>query len=356
MTRRHLLVAGIAISGSVLVACSQQSTPAPTTAPAQPTTASAQATTAPAPAAATTAPAQPTTAPAQATTAPAQAAAPSATPQPAAQAAAPSSGQKTLKFSSYSFSTFEDAMKKMLSSWDPSVTVQTEFAGGSDYWNKVQVEIASGTTPDLGIGEFNRIVSYAKDGAIMALDDYIRTDKFSLDPYVPSGIDQYRWKKGDFDSGGTGGQMFGLPGDAQPYIFVYNKTMFDEAKVAYPTDDWTWDDVVTAGKQITKADQNKWGAYAPTLGQFNEGEWVLSAGGRILSADNKTSGLDTPETMSAYKWAWDLMYTHKIAPKPVPNEATNPFASGRVAMNWDGVWQVEEFAKIKEFQWDMVMH
>jgi len=344
LSRRQVLAGGAWLSALLVAACSQQAAPSPTTAPA------AQATAAP-----TQAPAQ--AAAPTATTAPAaQAAASTATAVPAAQSAPAASGSKTLKFSSYSFSTFEDAMKQMFKNWDPTVNVQSEFAGGNDYWNKVQVEIASGQTPDLGIGEFNLIVSFANNGAVLALDDLIKVDKFSFDPFFPSAIDQYRWKKGDFDSGSAGGSMYGLPGDAQPYLFAYNKSMFDEAKVDYPTDSWTWDDVVAAGKKMTQASNNKWGCYAPGLGQFNEGEWVYSAGGKLLSADYKKSALDTPETMSAYKWAWDLIYTHKIAPKPVPNEAVDPFQSGRVAMFWDGIWRVADFAKINQFQWDLAPH
>lgn len=334
LSRRQVLVGGASLSALLLAACSQQATPAPTAAPAPATAAATQA----------------------AASAQTKAAAPTTTSKPAAQAAPTRSGPKTLKFSSYSFSTFEGAMKKMFKNWDPSVNVQSEFAGGNDYWNKVQVEIASGQTPDLGIGEFNLIVSFAKNGAIMALDDLIKRDNFSLDPYYPATIDQYRWKKGDFDSGGSGSSIYGLPGDAQPYMFVYNKNMFDEAKVAYPTDSWTWDDVVSAGQKITQASKNKWGCYAPSLSQFYEGEWVLSAGGTVLSADKKTSALDTPESVSAYKWAWDLIYTHKIAPKPVPNPSEDPFQSGQVAMFWDGIWRVADFAKINQFQWDMAMH
>ena len=251
-------------------------------------------------------------------------------------------------------------MKGMFKSWEdqnPGVTVQGEFSGWEEYWTKVQTLVAAGSAPDVGIASCVYPVTYAKQGAVLPLDDLIARDSYSLDAFIPAGVDLYRWQDGDFDSGGQGGKVYGLPGDAQGYIFVYNKTLFDAAGQAYPTADWTWDDVVTAAQNLTKADEDRWGCYAPSFGSMCvEGEFVYSTGGNIISSDYKKSALDSPETMSAFKWAWDLIYTHKVAPQPVPSEPANPFASGRVAMAWEGVWALADFANITDFEWDMALH
>jgi len=321
VTRRTFLsLAGIGAIGALAVACSQ-APPAPTSAPAAPTTAAA-----------------------------------SPTAQAAAQAPPQTAGKKSLRFSSYSFGDFETfAKKNLFPEWNPNVEVQAEFAGGNDYYPKLQTQIAAGTPPDIGIADYARTVSYAKGGALLALDDLISQDKFSLDAFPKGGLDQYRWRQGDFNAGGDGGRLYGVPSDAQPYIFVYNKTMFDQAGAKVPTNDWTWDDVVAAGKQITKADQNKWGIYIPSYSNLFRGNFIYAAGSDLLSADSKKTGLDQPGTIEAFKWCWDLVYTHKIAPQPVPSEKVNPFASGRVAMLVDGVWTIDDWSKITDFQWDMVM-
>jgi len=265
-----------------------------------------------------------------------------------------------VKFSRYSAFTGQERFYSLLFSlWkdrNPGCTVQAEFAGGDTYWTRVQTEIAAGTTPDVGIADYGRTVSFAKDGILLDLGPYIEADKYPLDPFPPATLAQYTWKDGDFDSGGTGGKTYGLPYDAQPYIIVYNKTLFDKAGVATPTDAWTWDDFVTAAKKLTNPADDKWGTYLPDTWGMLGGEFVYSAGGEIISKDFKTSGLDMPETISAYKWAWDLVYTHKVAPHPVPSEAVNPFASGRVAMYHGGVWWINEFANITDFEWDIAYY
>jgi multiple sugar transport system substrate-binding protein len=279
---------------------------------------------------------------------------PTSAPKPTA---APATAKKQIRFSSYTWSGYEDAMKKVLATWqqeNPNVELKTEFVG-EDYWTKLQTQIAAGTPPDAGISDYARVVSYAKAGSLLALDDFIDGDKVSLEQYLPDAVAQYRWQQGMFDTGGKGGKVYGLPSDAQGFIFAYNKKMFDEAGVKYPTDDWTWDDLVAAAKQITKPDQNKWGCYAPNLPTLFRGDFVFSAGGDLATADYKKSALDRPETIEAYKWVWDLIYTYKVAPRPLPSEPANPFASGRVAMYVDGVWWVADFLQIKDFEWDLAM-
>ncbi len=100
-------------------------------------------------------------------------------------------------------------------------------------------------------------------------------DSFPLDKMFPGAVAQYRWAKGDFDSGGDGGDMYGLPSDAQSQIIAYNKKMFDDAGVAYPTDDWTWDDLVEMGKKITNADENKWGMQIDQPLDLHQGQLPL---------------------------------------------------------------------------------
>ncbi len=45
---------------------------------------------------------------------------------------------------------------------------------------------------------------------------------------------------------------FGTVNGTNGYVLFYNKTLFDEAGVGYPTMEWTWDDFVEAAKALTK--------------------------------------------------------------------------------------------------------
>jgi len=292
-------------------------------------------------------------APATPTAAPKEGEAPAATP-------ATSTEKKKIVFSAYTWSNFEAKMKDILDGWvklNPNVEYEGQFVPQTvDYWAKIQTQVASGTPPDVGISDYGRLVSYAKNGMLLNITEYVKVSNFPVDKMFSGATAQYRWAEGDFDSGATGGDYYGLPSDAQPQIFAYNKKMFDEAGVAYPTDDWTWDDMLAAAQKITKADQNKWGIQVIDMYILFKGNFVWAAGGALHSPDFTKSMLADPKTIETYKWDWDLVYTHKVAPPSGAAGQQNPFMSGQVAMIVDGVWWIPDFGSgIKEFDWDVAL-
>ena len=256
-------------------------------------------------------------------------------------------GAKKLIFSSYTWSGYDVAINKVIDAWiatQPagSVEVERQFADGASYWDKLQTQIAAGTPPDLGIADYGRFVSYAKNGTILNITDRLKTSDLPMDQYLPAALDQYRWAEGDFDSGNPDGDYYGLPSDAQAQIMVYNKKMFDAAGIAYPTDDWTWDDMLEAAKALTIPEQEQYGFYFdPYL--IWKGVWVRAAGGSVISDDYKTSQLNSPETREAITWLWDAIYTHKVAITPPPPNSNQPFLERKVAMTIDGIWWIPDF-------------
>ncbi len=268
-----------------------------------------------------------------------------------------SAESKKLIFSSYTWSNSEGVMNKILDDWkakNPGVELETQYAA-DDYWTKIQTQMASGIVPDTGISDTGRVISYAKTGTLLALDDFIARDGVDLKQYFPAAVAQYRWRDGDFDTGAEDGKMYGLPSDGQGFIFVYNKTLFDAAKVDYPTADWTWDDLVTAAQKLTNADEDKWGVISPVLYALERGNFVYAAGGEFITPDYKHMTLDKEETVSAYKWAWDLIYTQKVSAAPNPSQQVNPFLAGQAAMAFDGVWWIADLTAITDFEWDIAM-
>ena len=124
---------------------------------------------------------------------------------------------------------------------------------------------------------------------------------------------------------------------ANSNVMAYNMKLFDEAKVPYPTKDWTWDDMVMAGKELTKFDKDGnfvqvgkktegwwWGEYYYYQRQAGLQDW--------LSDDGKTVYLDTPEAIAGMQFYYDCVYKHKISDIP-PKGLPNGFAGGFYAMH-----------------------
>ncbi|MCQ4741354.1 extracellular solute-binding protein, partial [Blautia hominis] len=76
--------------------------------------------------------------------------------------------------------------------------------------------------------------------------------------------------------------------------------MFDEAGVAYPTAEWTWDDVFEAAKKLTKEDGSQYGlAIRNDNNQAGYYNMIYDNNGYIISEDKKKSGWDDRKTVEA---------------------------------------------------------
>ena len=66
----------------------------------------------------------------------------------------------------------------------------------------------------------------------------------------------------------VGGKQYGLPGNFSNVVLVYNKDLFDQAGLDYPTNDWTQDDVQAAAEAIRALGDDIYGIYQPVT--YNE--------------------------------------------------------------------------------------
>lgn len=108
----------------------------------------------------------------------------------------------------------------------------------------------------------------------------------------------------------------------------------------YPTDDWTWEDMVEKAEKLTKEDSSVYGIAAPYDGQTCYYNTVFANGGEIISNDKKSSGYDKPETQAGIQ-CWIDLQTAGLSPSQASLEeatADAQFLSGKVAMAWIGSW------------------
>lgn len=96
----------------------------------------------------------------------------------------------------------------------------------------------------------NESERYMSNDMLLDLTDKIaESDKIDPENY-PEDI----WGLYTYDD-----KYYAVPKDVDTIALWYNKTMFDEAGLAYPTADWTWDDVSEAAKKLTKDDGSQYG-------------------------------------------------------------------------------------------------
>jgi multiple sugar transport system substrate-binding protein len=124
---------------------------------------------------------------------------------------------------------------------NPGVKVTWEPIA-KDYDTVLKTNIAAGTEADVFYVDINWVGSLMTTGKLMALDDLMSKSKVNRSDFVPSLIDAFSYQS----------KTYGLPKDFNTLGLVYNKDLFTSAGVKEPTNDWTWDDLKAAAKQLTK--------------------------------------------------------------------------------------------------------
>jgi multiple sugar transport system substrate-binding protein len=218
---------------------------------------------------------------------------------------------------------------------NPDIQVQLEPINFGDYYARLKTEIAAGSPPDIvQIGD-DAVPDFVSNGAMVDLGPYI-TGK--------NGIDTSIYLPGLLDPGKYQGKQYFLPKDYSPLIVYYNKKVFDQYKVDYPKDGWTWDDFLKTAQALTKPDDGVWGVQLP--GPWTSGfeYWIAAADGRLISEDGKTfiGNFDSPAVAKAVQFYGDLYNKYKVAPPPADLQAFGggnaEFDNGKAAMRIFGYW------------------
>jgi len=304
MSRREFLRLSLAaVGGSVLAACAPATTPAPTPAPA--------------------------------TAVPATAAPPTATPPPA----------KTEITAMY-HGTSEDRRLKQVAAFNakyPNITVKIEEVP-EDFPTKVFTLAAAGTLPDVVRVWEPHVLEFGRAGQLRDLQPMIDGEPdFQPEDFYES----------FYNFPVIGGERFGVADDWNGHIAYYNKDLFDEAGLAYPTVDWTWDDHVEMARAIAKPDQQIWGTglYVGWL-HWNY-KLIWQNGGQVYNADYTQCLLDSPAAAEGIQFWADLFRAGEIMPGPGGEEPHVVFGAGRGGMTRSGSWELASYAE-QDFAWSIV--
>ncbi len=212
----------------------------------------------------------------------------------------------------------------------PNVTITLEPNTWDEYWTKLEAAATGGSIADVFWMNGPNITKYAEGGILMPIDDMIQEQ----------GIDTADYPAGLVSLYNIDGAQYALPKDFDTIGVWYNKALFDEAGVDYPTDDWTWEDMAEKAAQLTKEDGSVYGIGAGFDTQCGIYNTIYACGGYVISEDKKSSGYDLAETQAGVQCWIDLMEAG-VSPSEASLEETTAdtqFLSGRLAMYWGGSW------------------
>ena len=225
----------------------------------------------------------------------------------------------------------------------PTIDVLYEPNPGRQYEEKILTALAADEPPDVFLLDSKLIPTFTNKKILLDLTPYVRT----------FGIDTTQWYPNVLRIARKGDALFAFPKGFTPLMVYFNKKLFDEARLPYPSNTWTWDDYLALAKKMTKdldgdGTPDQYGATFTNYFYFWIA-WVWKAGGDVVSRDGglATGSLNSPLTESALSYLIDLRNAHKVAPNTgswIQSEKTGMnvqlFMNGKIAMMVDGHWRL----------------
>lgn len=223
---------------------------------------------------------------------------------------------------------------------NPGITVEVEHAPFADYFTLLQADVVSGDAPDVFELNYENFVTYAANDTLLDISSYVSADA----PYYPRALEAFQYE----------GAQMALPESFSTVLLFYNADLFDQAGLDYPTDEWTWDDAMTAAQAIRALGSDTWGIFSPV--QFWEfykkaaqnGECQFFNEDMTESTINSEACVQTLDTMMSFINEDVMPSTEELSGVG----DSDLFLSGKLGMYVSGIWMFSAFADAP-FNWDV---
>ena len=153
-------------------------------------------------------------------------------------------GQTVLKWAMWDkdLTAYYDPLVSAYEEANPDVKIELVDLGSSDYQTVLATQLTgSGSDFDVvSVKDVPGYVTLVNKGVLESLDSYIEKDSFDLTGY-----------KGLEEQVNIGGQIYELPFKSDFWVVFYNKDVFDNAGVAYPTNDMTFEEYDALARSIS---------------------------------------------------------------------------------------------------------
>lgn len=221
----------------------------------------------------------------------------------------------------------------------PNVTINNTIVSTKEYWTKIRIQANQNKLPDVFTMSSGSLEEWAENGLLYNLDEFIQNDN-TKEVFYSSLLDVAK-------SISHQDHYYALPFALVTTTLYYNKDAFDAAGLAYPNDNWTWDEFTSAAKKLTVDKDNdgkidQWGFWF--YGRYAQIEpWVYANGGSLVDKDTMRFAPDAA-AMEALKMLTNLVLVDKSAPAPKEMSAVRQqdvFPQGMAAMWVDGSWNVD---------------
>lgn len=219
------------------------------------------------------------------------------------------------------------------------------------YLTKLQAEFAAGLAPDV-FKVSGAFLSYlARTGALLDLQPYLERSQVNLNNYLPTG-DIFRYR----------GRIYGM-GDAFDFVgLLYNQDLFDQAGLAVPNANWTWENLRQAAAKLTvrSGDEvRRYGTYIYVAPEYyGHASWMnffAQNGVRPLNAEKNRAAFNTPAGVETVQFMTDFVQKDRSSP-PIQQYFDSKWDFGQEKLAMDFSIFPNAFASLRQaakFAWDV---
>ena len=220
---------------------------------------------------------------------------------------------------------------------ESGVKVTINVVDWDNYWTLIESGASGGQMPDVFWMHSNTAQMYMENDLLLNLNDYIAAD---------DAIDLANYYEGVVNLYNSNGVQYALPKDHDTIALLYNKALFDKYGVEYPTDDWTWDDLLAAATAITEAGAAD-GVYGYAINTSNNQDgWynsVYDYGAQIITDDHKGTTIGSDEGKAAMEKLRQILEVSAPQTTVAETGTDSLFQSGLTAMITQGSWMINSF-------------
>lgn len=208
----------------------------------------------------------------------------------------------------------------------PNIKVETQSVAFAEIKKQLSIGVAADQLPDITLCDTVDNVSFAAMGAAVDITEEVNAWG-EMDNYFEAPRNSAMYE----------GNYYGVPYYSNCLAIMYNKDIFDEMGIEYPTSDWTWDDFKRLTAETTT--ENHYGLTMSLIkseeGTFNVIPFIWQAGADYTSLDSEGAR----EALTMINDFYQKGYMSKeLISMTQADMCASLFATGKSAMMVAGSW------------------
>jgi multiple sugar transport system substrate-binding protein len=221
-----------------------------------------------------------------------------------------------------------------------NIKVKMNVLQWADYYAKVPTAVQSGNGPDIAIEHIDALATDAARKVIIPLDEVATVLELQEADFAPA-----VWTAGIYQE-----KRYGIPLDIHPLLFYYNKEQMAKAGLSEPpTDGASFEAALKEMKG--KGVENPFWVTSTWPAHLMWWTLAYQFGGEPYSADGSKAQFNSDAGVQALTWLTNNI-DQGYSPKNVAADAQAiAFRQGKNALTWDGIWMMNEWAKVKGLEW-----